>query len=608
MNKTVIINIAGSIFHIEEEAYSLVKEYDNSIREHFNNSPDGFEIVSDIENRIAELFSDKLKLTGRAVIELEDAKEVIARLGNVEDFTFGESEVEDHQSTDHRFTHESRTEVKRKLLRDPRHKMLGGVCAGIGVYLNVDATLIRLLWIFSLVFFGAGLLLYLLMCLIIPNAKDEEDFEMMDSRTQDTVFKRKLFRDVEHKAIAGVCSGIAAYFHVDVTWVRLLFVLFLLPIGFGFHHFWGIFSAPILAIYVILWMVVPEASTTSEKRAMKGEPETLDEIIRNVGKKTKGVKDAVASEAKGLGSSLFSFLEQFFLFVIKFAAKFSGVILLLLAISFSILIVGGLIVIANSNYVFNNYQFVTETFRVFLSLFLFLVFFIPTCCLFWAGLKLLVNVRAFSKTFVMVMVGVWIAALVAVFYMSVQIGLEFSEKASIEETLVLEPVKGPYYLTASMGQVSDSQIPNLVQKMNVGRNRARRTVTRISHIAQDLNKVFLRIEKSNDEQTRLVQCVTACGKTSEDAVNNAENIKYLFEQQDSTLHFDRKFQLMEQGLWRQQRVELVLQLPVNSIVVADEQACAMSRLNFWECRTNRSANTAIWLMTEDGLKCLSDLK
>ena len=91
MNKTIIININGIIFHIEEEAYTVLQNYMVGVKRHFGNSVDSNEIVSDIENRIAEMFSERLN-PQKAVIEMHDVKEVCAQMGEVEDFDLeGES-------------------------------------------------------------------------------------------------------------------------------------------------------------------------------------------------------------------------------------------------------------------------------------------------------------------------------------------------------------------------------------------------------------------------------------------------------------------------------------------------------------------------------------
>src|SRR5436190_9239156 len=82
--------------------------------------------------------------------------------------------------------------------------------------------------------------------------------------------KRRLFRNPEDKAIGGVCSGLAAYFDIDTVWVRL--AMFLL-IFFGGISLW---------VYIVLWIVMPEARSTADKMAMRGEPANINNIMRSV--------------------------------------------------------------------------------------------------------------------------------------------------------------------------------------------------------------------------------------------------------------------------------------------------------------------------------------
>src|SRR5690606_41584334 len=85
MNKTIIININGIIFHIEEDAYEVLQTYMTAVKKHFGYSTDSNEIVGDIENRIAEMFSERINAQ-KAVIIMQDVNEVTAQMGNISDF------------------------------------------------------------------------------------------------------------------------------------------------------------------------------------------------------------------------------------------------------------------------------------------------------------------------------------------------------------------------------------------------------------------------------------------------------------------------------------------------------------------------------------------
>src|SRR5690606_22459698 len=86
MNKTIIININSIVFHIEEDAYETLRSYMIEIKRHFGKSEDSKEILEDIENRIAEMFSERIQLGRKEVINMEDVSLVISQMGRVSDF------------------------------------------------------------------------------------------------------------------------------------------------------------------------------------------------------------------------------------------------------------------------------------------------------------------------------------------------------------------------------------------------------------------------------------------------------------------------------------------------------------------------------------------
>ena len=153
MKKTFTINISGTIFHIEEDAYEVLQKYLVNLKNHFGAGEEGKEIIADIEARIAEIFTDKSD--EKKVVTLEMVNEVIAMMGTPEDFM--EQEDEEEVIT-------SEAKRKKRLYRDPEHRVIGGVCGGLGAYFNMDPVIVRI--IFVVLFFGtsgAALLAYLIL-------------------------------------------------------------------------------------------------------------------------------------------------------------------------------------------------------------------------------------------------------------------------------------------------------------------------------------------------------------------------------------------------------------------------------------------------------------
>ncbi len=186
MNKTIIININGIVFHIEEDAYEVLIQYMNEIKQHFGFSADSYEIVNDIENRLAEMFAERLAASGKEVIVLTEVQEVIAQMGKPSDF---EVDAEAEEPT----YNYSRSE--KKLFRDTEDRIIGGVCAGIGHYFDVEPRWIRVATILLFLFFGTGIFLYLLLWIVMPKAVTRADRMAMKGEAPNLQNFKKNFEE-----------------------------------------------------------------------------------------------------------------------------------------------------------------------------------------------------------------------------------------------------------------------------------------------------------------------------------------------------------------------------------------------------------------------------
>lgn len=184
MNKTIIINIGNSIIHIEEEAYEILMAYLNEIKQHFAKNADDFEIVKDIENRIAEMFAEILQKGQKQVIEVADVHGIIAQMGSVQDFLSDEEEV---QSENYYANYSS----VKKLYRDTDEGVIAGVCAGLGHYLNVETRWLRLAFFLLTFLAGSSILVYFILWIAIPRASNRsERMEMKGEATNLYGYKR----------------------------------------------------------------------------------------------------------------------------------------------------------------------------------------------------------------------------------------------------------------------------------------------------------------------------------------------------------------------------------------------------------------------------------
>jgi len=199
MNKTIIININSIVFHIEEDAYETLQAYMIDIKRHFGRAPESREILEDIENRIAEMFSERIQTGKKEVVNMADVREVIERMGRVSDFEReGEGEdgfratapAEEAQDVRHAFRRSG-----RKLMRDTDDRVLGGVCRGLAHYFGMDVRWIRAIFLLLALFGGSGLILYAMLWIVMPAAESRIDKMAMRGKTPNLQNFKKSFEE-----------------------------------------------------------------------------------------------------------------------------------------------------------------------------------------------------------------------------------------------------------------------------------------------------------------------------------------------------------------------------------------------------------------------------
>jgi phage shock protein PspC (stress-responsive transcriptional regulator) len=161
MDKTIKINLAGILFQIDEKAYHVLRHYLQSIDARLKNVAGGHETIDDIESRIAEIFQTQQGIGG--VISVENVEAMISMIGKPEDFDLpeGQPEIRDSGSS------------RRRLYRNTDDSIIGGVCGGLGAYLNTDPVWIRIIFILFTFGFGIGFFIYLALWIALQRAVTE---------------------------------------------------------------------------------------------------------------------------------------------------------------------------------------------------------------------------------------------------------------------------------------------------------------------------------------------------------------------------------------------------------------------------------------------------
>ncbi|MEQ8470861.1 MAG: PspC domain-containing protein [Marinoscillum sp.] len=583
MKKTVSINIGGIIFHIEEDGYDKLKNYLDSVNKYFSTFEDSAEIIADIESRIAEIFLSKLE-GGRQTVNIEDVQELIATMGTTSDFEATiESEPEEEKSQSTSTKEEEQKEYSestesttgtRKLHRDTKRRILGGVASGIAHYFKIDPLWVRLLIIimFINIFFGglsgAIFLAYIILWIVLPPSDHLEEDKKV----------KKLFRNGDDRVVGGIASGIAAYFGTDTAVIRLLFVLSIFLGGSG------------LILYIILWIITPEAKSITEKMQMTGEPVTLSNIEDNV-KKGLNVREGeesplvkillfpfrlIALILTGIGKALgpiMGFLVQLlriglgvFLFAIGFVIMISMIISAL-----------ALFGIGTWDYWVHTGDFPLELIRRSLDqsaiISAFLVGFIPALALSLLGFVIILKKRVANAYVGWALFGVWIIALIISAISIPNFVREFASEDDVR-------VEKEFEVT----QVT----PTL----------------RLNEIGHDtFDAVELQLRGHEDSTYQALVYISSRGRNRQSAEQNAGSVVYTIEEKGGDLYFDSKITYPEDVPYRFQTVSAVLYIPYGKTFRMDRDLTDILE-NIGGYRYYQAEGND-WVFERDGLKCLT---
>jgi len=171
MDKTININLGGTLFQIDEAAYKILREYLRSIDMKFRNTPGGNETIEDLETRIAEIFQSQKGTAG--IISIENVVDMIRIIGKPEDFDQPGAENATYN------TSYGQPRPGKKLFRNPENQIIGGVCGGLGAYINTHPVWIRLLFVLLTCFFFVGAFIYVALWIALPSASSDSQKKEM---------------------------------------------------------------------------------------------------------------------------------------------------------------------------------------------------------------------------------------------------------------------------------------------------------------------------------------------------------------------------------------------------------------------------------------------
>ena len=482
MNKTVNINLGGMIFHIDENAYLKLQNYLNAVRRSFAGASGEDEIVSDIESRIAELFSQKLQ-HDKQVVSNKEIDEVIEVMGQPEDYMVDEDIFEE----------EARSQK------------------------NSSSTI------------------------------------------------KKLYRDVDSKYIGGVSAGLGHYLGINPIWVRLIFIL---TLSFGS-----------LLVYIILWILLPEAHTTAEKIAMTGDPVNISNIEKKIKEGFDSASDTVknvdyqkyGNKAQSGISSFFDAIGTIFMTLFKVFGKFIGVILLLVGTA---TVIGALIgMFTMSSFDFFNLD-ITNQLDLYdyapvwpvwiVSVLGFFAVAIPFFFVAYLGLKILVsNLKSIGSIAKFSLLGVWLLSIItlAVFGLKTAVKQKENDHVFIKEELAVT-AQDTLRITMNTNELYSSSLRRSDnEKFVYDENNTQ-------HIFSQDVRLIVKSTKDSIGSIRIRK--EANGHSHNAARTRAKDIDYQYTLENNTLSLNNYFLASADQKYNSQEVEVTLYIPEGAVIYADD--------------------------------------
>ena len=581
MKKIININLSGRVVPIEDSAYEKLQEYIESLRRYFAHEEGRDEIINDIESRIAELMSEKVRKGADSITD-EDVNQIANSMGRPEDFegeevreqSFASSSATSNQQAAHA---QAPPKAKRSLYRDTTDKFIGGVCSGVAAYLNVDPAIIRILFVvITIGGFGLAILAYIIMWIVLP-PRDIEGYA-----------GKRLFRNPEGRMLGGVCSGLGAYFDKSVSTIRLIFLapiilnilINLLNIGsrgdmFFFPNIlFGSLTSTFIVAYIILWIVLPEARSAYEKMEMRGEKVDVNTIKQNVQDRAKEMGEDIKSAAQnfsnkakefaqtqgksfasdvrqtarpigsGIGHAIGVLFKVFFLIV-------AGTIALFLFGLLMILIFGGVAWWPVNNFLWTStWQPVFAWGTIILFLGVPLIGFIV-----WL-IRRIIGVRSKSSYLGWIFGGLWFLGWVAIILLVSSIVRDFRYFEEVKPATEISITQPANKMTVMVSEPVLEFTDRFWWMDNDGEG------WNLTEDTIKLSLVDFTVEKSPDANYHVYMVKKSSGRSARDARERAEKIHYTVTSKDSVLDLANGFAIDKNSKYRGQMIELRIQVPV----------------------------------------------
>jgi phage shock protein PspC (stress-responsive transcriptional regulator) len=413
---------------------------------------------------------------------------------------------------------------------------------------------------------------------------------------------KKLYRDKENGMIGGVATGLGHYFGIDAVWLKIMFLIFVFA-GFG---------TGILA-YIILWIVTPEAVTTSEKLEMTGEPVTISNIEKKVreefdsvsGKIKNADYDKFGNQVKSGAEKLGSGLGDFIMTVFKIFAKFLGVILIMGGLTMLVMLFIGVFTLGTSSSIDFPWQSFIEAgnftdYPVWtFGLIMFLAVGIPFFFLAILGFKLLApNMKLLGNIAKYTLLALWLIAV----SLAISIGIKQATAYAVNGRSVQ---KETFNIKPTDTLLIKFKHNDYFAKDVDDRNNFMITQDSLNNNIIYSNDVSIRIEKSDEKYAYIQIEKEAKGKTLSEAKKRADAIRYNYKIIGNQLIFDNYLITDLKNKFRDQEIEITLFLPKGTLLKPDESMSNYDRTDGDFFLWHPDSSNEVFKVEDDKIRCIN---
>lgn len=571
MKKVININFQGRIIPIEETAFEILKQYTESLRNYFAGEEGRDEIINDIENRIAELCSERLAHDTHCITD-EDVNAIINTIGRPEelDEAAGSKQEEPAAKQANTGGNTHKEAGTGKFYRNSDDKILGGVCSGIANYINADPVLLRIIFVFLA---GAIFWLYILIWLIVP------------ARSLQTNITKRFYRNPEKKVLGGVCSGLAAYFHTEVWIPRLIFALPLASVlvsgtwdrmfdHWNFNNGWNLVSgslgSSLLVTYIILWIAVPAAKSASDLLEMKGEKIDINSIrdkVKDNINQFHSKAEAMGHEMQGAASRISANTESGFVQFLKFGFKaifffIAGIVALVLLAVFIGLAFGGVAVFPLKNLLLEG---TTQNTLAWCSLIL--VIGVPIIAIITWLIRRISGIRS-GKSYIGTSFGVlWAAGFISTVILFSLVYDDLKVKHSeVTPVSMLQPKEGLITVTAA----PHGPLQLYARRFWQDQDNENDWLAGIDKDSFVLKNVKVHVEQSPDSQYHMYEVRYSRGNSISKAQEQIQQIHFDIRQEGNKVILPPGIMISRKNKFRNQQVMVVIEVPLGKQIMFDE--------------------------------------